>query len=101
MTADRPVPPVPDLPKIARPYLLVLFSVPFYLDDQGRRFLEPLWAKDLIEHTRYIERLVLAAPARRDEMPANAIAIDTVEALRRVTCVELPPARSYLGAIRD
>lgn len=89
-----------DPPKIAQPYLLVLFSVPFYLDARGRRYLEPLWAKDLVEHTRYIERLVLAAPAMRDEMPANAVAIDAVPALGGVTFVELPPAHSYLDAVR-
>ncbi len=89
------------LPKIVKPYLLVLFSVPFYIDESGRRFVDPLWAKDLIEHTRYIERLVLASPVREGPRPANAVALDDFEELRRVSCVELPDARSLGEALRQ
>ena len=85
---------------IVRPYLLVLFSVPFHVDGQGRRHLDPLWAKDLVEHTRYIERLVLAAPARHGPLPANTVAMDDGEALRNVRCVELPATEGYLSALR-
>ena len=90
----------PTLQKIVQPYLLVLFSVPFHLDAEGRRFLDPLWAKDLIEHTRYIDNLILASPVRRGPLPANAVEMSKVEALRRVRCVELPEVRSFRDALR-
>lgn len=86
--------------RIVRPYLLVLFSVPFYVDTQGRRHLDPLWAKDLAEHTRYIDQLVLAAPAHHGPLPANAVAMGDSAALRNVRCVELPATEGYLTAIR-
>ncbi|HWH84895.1 MAG TPA: glycosyltransferase [Burkholderiaceae bacterium] len=79
---------------IARPYLLVLFSVPFYIDASGRRWIDALWAKDLLGHTRYIKRLTLAATTIRGPAPANSIAIDTVPGLAQIVCVDLPRATS-------
>lgn len=78
----------------------MLFSVPFHIGPDGRRYLDPLWAKDLVEHTRYIERLVLAAPVQLGPLPANAVAIDDSPALRGVQRIELPPVHGYLDALR-
>src|SRR5947209_4320932 len=89
-----------ELHPIVQPYLLVLFGVPSYLGEAGARFLDPLWAKDLIEHTRYIENLALAAPAIHGPAPANAVAVDAVPALSRVRWIDLPAPRSGGDAIR-
>jgi glycosyltransferase involved in cell wall biosynthesis len=87
-----------DLSPILQPYLLVLFSVPFHVDASGRRWLDPLWAKDLAEHTRYIKQLTLVAPATSSPPPANAVAMDEVDGLRSVRCIELPQVVSRLNA---
>jgi len=79
-----------NLPRIAQPYLLVLFSVPFYIDEAGRRWIEALWAKDLEEHVRYISRLTLAAPAVHGPPPPGACPMDQFDSLRTVRCVDLP-----------
>lgn len=84
---------------IAQPYLLVLFSVPFYVDADGRRWIEGLWAKDLIEHMTYINRLTLATRAVRAAPPANAIAIDQEPRLQNLRCVDLPDALTRFKAI--
>jgi glycosyltransferase involved in cell wall biosynthesis len=84
---------------IRRPYLLVLFCVPFYADASGRLWIDPLWAKDLLEHTRYIEDLTVAAPVSRGRMPANAVALDSDGALRRIRCVELPAMDSHFSTL--
>lgn len=87
------------LPPILRPYLLVLLSVPFYVDRDGRRWLEALWAKDLLEHTRYIKCLTLVSTAVRGSPPPGAVAMDQVDALRGITCIEVPPARNTREAL--
>ncbi len=45
------------------PYLLVLFSVPLYVDSLGRRHVERLWAKDLERHLAYLSDLTLCSYA--------------------------------------
>lgn len=85
-------------PLITQPYLLVLFGPPFFVDASGRRWLEALWVKDLIEHTRYITHWTLAAPTVHGPPPQNAVAVDEVESLRNVRCVELPAPRNILVA---
>ncbi|HEY9238078.1 MAG TPA: glycosyltransferase [Burkholderiaceae bacterium] len=83
---------------ITQPYLIVLFNVRFYVDDSGRRWLDALWAKDLIEHTRYIEHLTLAAPLDHGPIPANAVALDQIPALKNLRCIELPAPRNIVTA---
>jgi glycosyltransferase involved in cell wall biosynthesis len=83
---------------IMQPYLIVLFSVRFYVDASGRRWLDALWAKDLIEHTRYIENLTLAAPVDHGPIPPNAVALDQLTALKNLRCIELPAPRNILTA---
>ena len=93
--------PTPPIGPIVQPYLLALFSVPFHVGNDGRRYLDPLWAKDLIEHTRYIESLTLAAPVRHGPLPPNAVAMDDMAALRTIHRVELPAIDSHVGALRQ
>ena len=84
---------------ILQPYLLVLFSLPFYVDGGGRRWINALWAKDLVEHARYIKKLTLAAPAVRESAPADCVAMDDIPALRSVRCVELPFSQAWSRAL--
>jgi glycosyltransferase involved in cell wall biosynthesis len=84
---------------IEKPYLLVLFSVPFYVGADERLYIDPLWAKDLVEHTRYLKRLTLVAPAVDKPLPSGFVAIDDIAALHDVRCVALPPGGSYVKAL--
>jgi glycosyltransferase involved in cell wall biosynthesis len=95
--------PAPLAP-IVQPYLLVLYSVPIYVDGAGRRWLEPLWAKDLIAHTEYLKDLTLvtrAAQVSGAAMPADAVAIDEVAALSNVRFAEVPMPSSGFEALRQ
>lgn len=96
-------PPIDDMAdnfaKIELTYLLVLFSVPSYVDSNGRRYLDPLWAKDLVEHTRYLTRLRLAAPCRREQPPAGYVAADSFPELSAVVWIDLPSPRSLWQAL--
>lgn len=91
--------PNADLVPIVQPYLLVLFSVPFYVDADARRWIDPLWAKDLLEHTRYIRQLTLVACAIHGAPPSTALAMDQIPGLENVRCVELPRPRNILLAL--
>jgi len=84
---------------IAQPYLIVLFNVRFYADASGRRWLDALWAKDLIEHARYIKNLTLAAPVDHGPMPPNAVALDQIAELKELRCVDLPAPRNIVMAL--
>ncbi len=86
--------------KIDLPYLLVLLSLPCYVDSNGQRYLDPLWAKDLVEHTRYLRRLSFAAPCRYEQPPIGYVAADTFPELSTVAWVDLPAPRSMWQAIR-
>jgi len=102
MTAGTPVPNIvedPALAPIVEPYLLVLFSVPFHVDAAGRRWIDGLWAKDLLEHTRYIKHLTVASRVVNTPVPANAVAMDQVPALQTVRWVELPESPSLLKGL--
>lgn len=79
------------------PYLLVLFSVPYYVGTDGGRYIDPLWAKDLVEHARYLPKLTVAAPLSSLQPPENAVCIDSVPELRGIGRVELPQARRALS----
>jgi glycosyltransferase involved in cell wall biosynthesis len=99
-TPTRERPPEVGLPApISEPYLLVLFSVPFVVDADGRRWIDALWAKDLSEHTRYIRRLTLASPRRNGTAPAHGIALDELPELAGITCVDLPSPGHLLSAL--
>ncbi len=87
------------LPAITGRYLLTTFCLPIYKDASGRRYLDPLWIKDLKEHVRYIRNLVLASPCRLEVPPAGYVPVDTVPELARVDFVELPAARSTLDGL--
>ena len=85
--------------RIEQPYLLVLFSLLFHVDADGRRWIHPLWAKDLARHADYIGQLSYAAPATREPPPPDFVAMDASPALASVRCVDLPLSRTRLQAI--
>ena len=90
---------VDDLVTVDRPYLIVLFSLPFYRDQDGRCYLNDLWAKDLAEHTRYLPKLTLAAPLSSLPPPENTVCVDEIPALRNVRRVELSKPRGRMSIV--
>lgn len=81
---------------ITADYLLCL-NVPSYRDNQGRRYLDPLWHKDLLQHAGYLTNLTLAAPCRQSAPPADAIEWSPSNTVR---FIDLKEARSTLHALR-
>lgn len=97
-TSDEPHGPA--LTPIADPYLLVLFPVGFVRDEAGRWLIDPIWAKDLVEHTRYLHNLTLVSY----ELPKTRLTPEWVDmasqpALRGVRCVTVPRPRSLVHAL--
>jgi glycosyltransferase involved in cell wall biosynthesis len=81
------------------PYLLVLFPVGFVVHE-GRWYIDPLWSKDLVEHTRYLRRLTLVSyllPAER--RTPEWIDMSTVPELSGVRCVGMARPRSLAHAL--
>ena len=83
------------LPPIDARFLLCV-RVPFIVDGRGRRWVDPLWAKDLALHTRYLDRLVVAAPVWRVEARPGDVSMRDWP-LNQVTCVDLPEMASVGG----
>lgn len=82
------------------PYLLVLFPVPFVRDAAGRLSIDPLWAKDLVEHTRYLPQLTLVSyMTSAPQAPEGWIVLKDDPCLQRVRCVGVPKPRSTWHAI--
>ncbi len=79
---------------ILQPYLLVM-TLPCYIDAQGRRYLEELWHKDLVEHLEQIADLTLAAPVAHG-LPdkERVILLDPDKFRGRLTHLDLPPCGS-------
>jgi glycosyltransferase involved in cell wall biosynthesis len=86
------------LEPIRAPYLLVS-GVPCFVDEQGRRWTDALWHKDLVEHLRYIKNFKLAAPMRRDKPPPGAICLTDDLRFVNVEFVDLPASDSLLAAM--
>ena len=87
-----------DLPPITNPYLLIL-GIPCYRDQEGRRYLDLLWYKDLIEHLRYLKNFTLACPCEQIDLPKDTICVDNDPAFSNIQLVDLPPTKSLLEAI--
>lgn len=86
------------LPVIDAPYFLSV-SVPLDLDDQGVRWTNDLWAKDLALHLDYISDLTLASPTRRRNPEGEAFSL-AQPPFDRLKFVDLPLPRNRLEAIR-
>jgi glycosyltransferase involved in cell wall biosynthesis len=83
---------------IEQPYLLVL-GIPCYIDAEGRRYLDELWHKDLIEHLTQIEDLTLASPLRKEIPAFKVIEIDHSTFEGTLRFVDLPPCVTTLGTL--
>jgi len=62
-------------PIISRPYLLVI-HIPVYVDGDGRRWVDPLWRKDLVLHLDYIGNFTLACPHIHAAPPPGFLPLD-------------------------
>jgi len=82
---------------IDRPYLLVT-NIPYFTDAAGDVFLEKLWHHDLVRHTTYLPRLLLAAPAL--PKPPNGDWVRVEEPVRSaIRFVPLPAQPSFKDAV--
>lgn len=68
---------------------LLCVRVPFVVDRQGQRWIDPLWAKDLALHTAYLRHLTVAAPVLHIESRPGDVPM-YAPPLNRIHCVELP-----------
>jgi len=71
---DEDAAPWPD--QIRIPYLMVL-NLPLMRHD-GRYWADPLWAKDLLLHRRYITDLTLFCPVRTMLPPPDSVSIEGI-----------------------
>ncbi len=85
-----------ELPQIQRPYLLCL-NVKSYRDARHVRYFDLLWLKDLQQHTRYLNNLMVACPCQRGEPPPGAVAWNPPPA--GIRFIDLPSPERTLGAI--
>jgi glycosyltransferase involved in cell wall biosynthesis len=83
---------------ITVPYLLSV-CVPIKVDDNGDRWTDRLWAKDLAAHTEYIKNLTLACP-RIYASPSSSDVSLNVEPFNRLKFVDLPLPRNHFEAIK-
>jgi glycosyltransferase involved in cell wall biosynthesis len=83
---------------IEKPYLLVI-TLPCYVDAEGRRFLEELWHKDLLEHLVQIRDLTLASPLRRGLPNRKVLEVDASPYEGKLRYLDLPPTFSTLGTL--
>jgi glycosyltransferase involved in cell wall biosynthesis len=85
---------------ITAPYLLLL-QIPYFVDPNGRMFLEHGWHRDLIQHLHYLHSMTLAAPLH--PLPADTSSLVPIEeGLRsRLRLVPLPPQTSRIRAIAE
>ena len=84
---------------IEQPYLL-LVMIPCYQDDEGRRFVDELWHKDLMEHLVQIRDLRLACPLRRDFPAGKLVEIDDSAYPGKLSFVDLPACTSTLKTLK-
>lgn len=81
------------------PYLLSV-CVPIKVDSNGTRWCNELWAKDLALHLEYLTNLTLACPRIFAE-PVSTDQPLSLPPFDRITFIDLPSSRSYLGALSN
>jgi glycosyltransferase involved in cell wall biosynthesis len=86
------------LSPINQRYLLVIY-IDCYRDRQGRRYVDQLWYKDLLEHLKYLKQFVLVSPCRWQTPPEHAICLDNNPAFAGVEFVDLPSVNSFLQSL--
>jgi len=83
---------------IDKRYLLVL-NIQSSCDSKGSRYLDPLWAKDLIEHFKYLKNFTLASPRALETPPKNTIQVDSETSFADAKFIDLPSPNTYAQAI--
>lgn len=86
------------LPSITSSYLLVT-NVTCYRDEQGHRYIDQLWYKDLREHFRYLKNFTLAAPCQQDNLPHDLVALDEDPTFSNVQFIDLPSQDNLAKAL--
>ncbi|MFL6758749.1 glycosyltransferase [Sphingomonas sp.] len=92
--------PADELRPIAEPYLLVI-GIPIFVDADGKRWVDDLWHKDLVEHLTYLKNLTLAAPLRQHAQPAGAQCISDDVRFADLKYVDLPASDSLIAGVFD
>jgi len=87
------------LAPITAPYLLTTSSLPSYIDERGRRYLDPLWVKDLREHVKYLHNLYLAAPCRYGTPPKSYICLTNEPSLSRIHFIDMPAPKNTIHGL--
>ncbi|MEG4014867.1 MULTISPECIES: glycosyltransferase [unclassified Microcoleus] len=87
----------PHLLPIDKRYLLVL-NIKSSGDEKGSRYLDPLWAKDLIQHFKYLTNFTLAAPHTLEPLSENTIEVDAAS-FAGAKFIDLPSPNSYAQSI--
>lgn len=86
------------LEPITKRYLMVI-NISSTCDEKGDRYLDPLWAKDLTEHFRYLKNFTLASPCQQETSPGNGIVVTREPSFSNVEFIDLPSPKSYPEAI--
>jgi glycosyltransferase involved in cell wall biosynthesis len=86
-----------DLIPIEKPYLLCI-NIESYCDENGHRYLDELWHKDLRLHLKYLKNLRLASPCRQGNPPPNAIAIHEDPLFDHLQIIDLPTTQGFVDA---
>ena len=85
---------------LSAPYLLVLFSVPYMRNTENQLCISLAWAKDLIEHTHYIENLTFISYFSDEKPPLDAVVIENNPAFENLRLVLLPKPKNTLHALQ-
>ena len=72
-------------PPIAGRYLLVI-HIPVFCNGDGKRYVDPLWRKDLVGHPDYISDFTLACPRIDGPLPKGLVPVDDP----RIKFLDLP-----------
>ncbi|WP_293340709.1 glycosyltransferase [Microcoleus sp. CAWBG58] len=88
----------PPLTPLYQRYLLVV-NITSSCDSQGSRYLDPMWAKDLIEHFKYLKNFTLAAPHAVEIPSENTIKVDSETSFSDAKFIDLPCPKTYAQSI--
>lgn len=77
------------LEPITKRYLMVI-NVSSTRDEKGDRYLDPMWAKDLTEHFRYLKNFTLASPRQQESPPENTIDVEKEPSFADVELIDIP-----------
>jgi glycosyltransferase involved in cell wall biosynthesis len=83
---------------LTQQYLIVI-GIECFVDGSGKRYVDPLWYKDLVEHFRYIKWLTLAVPCARQDPPNGAVRVDNDPLFVGTQFVDLPRPTSFGQAL--